>query len=53
MAIRANIVAAGDNVCRAWLIGSMLAAEQGEHVIPIGWKEQTQAYPEIYALADR
>ena len=28
-AVRANIVAGGDNALRAWLIGSLLAAEQG------------------------
>ena len=28
-AVRANIVAGGDNALRAWFIGSLLAAEQG------------------------
>ena len=43
-AVRANIVAGGDNALRAWLIASLLAAEQGTcHILHdavllrIGW----------------
>jgi len=52
-AVRANIVAAGDNALRAWLLGSMFAAEQGEAAIPAQWKERTFAYSEIHSMANR
>ena len=52
MAVRANIVAAGDNVARSWLIGSFLAAEQGTHIIPSGWCDNMLMYEKISGLAD-
>jgi hypothetical protein len=52
VAIRANIVAAGDNVLRSWLIGSFLAAEQGTTAIPKGWCSQTALYMKIQELAE-
>jgi hypothetical protein len=53
IAVRANISAAGDNVCRSWLIGAMLAAECGEACIPQEWKSKTLLYPELLTLANR
>lgn len=53
VAIRANISAGGDNACRSWLIGAMLAAEGGESCIPLEWKNKTLLYPEILSLANR
>ena len=52
MAVRVNIVAAGDNVARAWLLGSFLAAEQGTHVIPVAWREETAMFDKILQLTD-
>jgi hypothetical protein len=52
VAIRANMVAAGDNVLRSWLIGSFLAAEQGSLSIPKEWCNQTVMYAKIYDLAE-
>jgi ADP-ribosylglycohydrolase len=53
VAIRANIVAGGDNVCRSWLLGCLLAAEQGETAIPEAWKKKTTLYKEIFSMAHR
>ena len=53
VAIRANIIAGGDNACRSWIVGSLLAAEGGEKAIPEQWKAKTLLYSQIYSLANR
>lgn len=53
VAIRANIIAGGDNACRSWIVGSLLAAEGGEKAIPEQWKSKTSMYSQIYSLANR
>jgi hypothetical protein len=50
-ALRANMVAGGDSALRAWIIGSMLAAEGSE--IPLAWKDKTVLYQEVLILATR
>lgn len=52
MAVRANIVAAGDNVARSWLLGSFLAAEQGTHAIPVAWRQEVAIFDKILKLTD-
>ena len=52
-AIRANIIAGGDNVCRSWMIGTLIAAEQGINVIPNTWIAKTTLYDELLALTNR
>jgi len=52
-AVRANITAGGDNVCRSWMIGTLLAAEQGIDVIPHNWIAKTVLYDELRALTSR
>ena len=53
VAIRANIVAGGDNACRGWILGSMLAAECGDKCIPEQWKSKTLLYAQIVTFANR
>ena len=53
VAIRANIIAGGDNACRSWIVGSLLAAESGEKAIPEQWKSKTLLYSQICSLANR
>jgi len=53
VAIRANIIAGGDNACRSWILGSMLAAECGDKCIPEQWKSKTLLYSQIVSYANR
>ena len=53
VAIRANIIAGGDNACRSWILGSMLAAECGDKCIPEQWKSKTLLYSQIVSFANR
>lgn len=52
VALRANIVAAGDNVARSWLIGAFLAAEQGMQAIPQDWRGKTVMYSHLENMVD-
>ncbi len=52
-AVRANILAGGDNASRAVLIGAVLAADNGLAAIPDEWKKKTNNYAELEALADK
>lgn len=61
-AVRANIAAGGDSVSRSWVIGSLLAAQEGLQLsdngfptapscIPTEWIQKTTYYEDIYWLA--
>ncbi|GMF22396.1 unnamed protein product [Phytophthora lilii] len=52
-ALRANMLAGGDNCSRAIVIGAVTAAAQGGDVIPDEWKQKTKIYAEIQALAGK
>ncbi|OWZ06401.1 ADP-ribosylation/Crystallin J1 [Phytophthora megakarya] len=52
-ALRANMVAGGDNCSRSIVIGAILAAAQGKDAIPTEWKQKTKAYEETAALAEK
>lgn len=54
-AIRANIVAGGDNALRSWFIGAMFAAEGADRIdsIPLRWKQSCVDYADIAALTNR
>ena len=55
--VRANILAGGDNCCRAGLVGALLAAlAVGDHesvadVVPSSWRERAACAVEVEALA--
>jgi hypothetical protein len=55
--VRANILAGGDNCCRAGLVGALLAAlAVGDHgsvvdVVPSAWRDRTACAVEVEALA--
>jgi ADP-ribosylglycohydrolase len=53
IAVRANIIAGGDNACRNVIVGSFLAAEMGDKSIPLQWKNKTLQYSLIVSLANR
>eukprot|EP01035_Chromulina_nebulosa_P019563 gene19563-25463_t len=52
-AIRSNILAGGDNIPRAWLLGVLLAAEGGLDAIPNEWKEKTKLYSTVLHMSER
>ncbi|KAK1928472.1 Crystallin J1B [Phytophthora citrophthora] len=52
-ALRANLVAGGDNCSRAIVIGAVMAAAQGNEVIPAEWKHKTKVYPLVQAFAEK
>lgn len=52
-ALRANMVAGGDNCSRAIVIGAVIAAARGSDVIPAEWKHKTKVYSPVQALAEK
>ena len=48
-AIRANILAGGDNCSRSMLIGAAFGAADTE-AVPLEWKQKTKQFSEIDAL---
>lgn len=54
-AVRANIVAGGDNALRSWFIGAMFAAEGADRMdsIPLRWKQQCVDFADISGLTNR
>ncbi|POM73013.1 ADP-ribosylation/Crystallin J1 [Phytophthora palmivora] len=52
-ALRANMLAGGDNCSRSIVIGAVFAAAQGSDGIPAEWKQKTKVYEKVQALADK
>ncbi|CAH0485361.1 unnamed protein product [Peronospora farinosa] len=52
-ALRANMLAGGDNCSRAIAIGAVTAAMQGGDAIPVEWKEKTKVYAQVQKLAEK
>jgi hypothetical protein len=52
-ALRANMLAGGDNCSRAIVIGAVAAAAQGGETIPEEWKQNTKVYAQVQALAQQ
>ena len=52
-AVRGNIAAGGDSCVRSWVVGSLLAAEQGVDAIPFEWMEKTLLYGQVEVMASR
>lgn len=52
-ALRANMVAGGDNSARSCLIGAVLAASGGLNSIPEGWMSSTTAFKDVESLAEK
>ncbi|KAG7395190.1 hypothetical protein PHYBOEH_004144 [Phytophthora boehmeriae] len=52
-ALRANMVAGGDNCSRAIVIGAIAAAAEGGDAIPAEWKQKTTVYAQVQALAEK
>ncbi|CAI5709257.1 unnamed protein product [Peronospora farinosa] len=52
-ALRANMLAGGDNCSRAIAIGAVTAAMQGGDAIPVEWKEKTKVYAQVQRLAEK
>lgn len=52
-AVRGNIAAGGDSCVRGWVVGSLLAAEQGVDAIPAEWLEKTLLYAQVEVMASR
>jgi ADP-ribosylglycohydrolase len=52
-AVRANILAGGDNASRSVLLGALLAAQEGAGAIPAEWKQKTRLFSEYEAIADQ
>ncbi|KAF4142599.1 ADP-ribosylglycohydrolase [Phytophthora infestans] len=52
-ALRANMLAGGDNCSRAIVIGAVAAAAQGGDTIPAEWKEKTKVYTQVLSLTEK
>ncbi|KAL4140213.1 hypothetical protein PRNP1_015283 [Phytophthora ramorum] len=52
-ALRANMLAGGDNCSRAIVIGALTAAAQGSDAIPTEWKQKTKMYGQVQTLAEQ
>ncbi|CAI5712988.1 unnamed protein product [Peronospora destructor] len=52
-ALRANMLAGGDNCSRAIVIGAVTASMQGGDAIPAEWKEKTKAYAQVETLTEK
>ncbi|CAI5736803.1 unnamed protein product [Peronospora destructor] len=52
-ALRANMLAGGDNCSRAVVIGAVTASMQGGDAIPAEWKEKTKVYAHVETLTEK
>ncbi|KAG7381013.1 hypothetical protein PHYPSEUDO_006530 [Phytophthora pseudosyringae] len=52
-ALRANMLAGGDNCSRAIVIGAVAAAAQGSDAIPAEWKQKTKVYAQVHAFTEK
>jgi ADP-ribosylglycohydrolase len=51
-AVRANILAGGDQASRAYSVGAITAAQGGLGAIPVAWRERTKELPNVEALLE-
>ncbi|KAF4318434.1 hypothetical protein BBO99_00007102 [Phytophthora kernoviae] len=52
-ALRANMLAGGDNCSRAIVIGAITAAAEGGEAIPAEWKQKAVVYAQVQAMAEK
>ncbi|ETI43863.1 hypothetical protein F441_11249 [Phytophthora nicotianae CJ01A1] len=52
-ALRANMLAGGDNCSRAIVIGAVTAAAQGGDAIPGEWKQKTKVYAQVLSVTEK
>ncbi|RLN58629.1 hypothetical protein BBJ29_007885 [Phytophthora kernoviae] len=52
-ALRANMLAGGDNCSRAIVIGAITAAAEGGEAIPAEWKQKVVVYAQVQAMAEK